>query len=281
MGLKHVRAVSAHPQAKLVAAIEPDPERAKVDVGCPIFADAVALIGKVDKAIVAVPTAVHAKVAEPLLAAGIDCLIEKPFVANEAEARRLHDAARAGKTIVRVGHIERFNPAITALLANPPRDIRALAARRISGASARVTDIDVILDLMVHDLDAVLAIKRQPVIAVSAVGNRDHATALLTFTDATTATVTASRVTPLRLRDLDVLCADRALHVDYIARTLTEHRVTAVGFDATPLPVAPHDALEAQLSAFLAARDGRSGVTAEEALDVMTVAWRIQAALNL
>ena len=282
MGLRHAKCVAAHPRAQLAAAVEVDSTRANVDLGCPVFPDTSVLIGKVDAAIVAVPTAFHASIAATLLEAGISCLIEKPVVATAAEGKRLQEAAARGNAVVRVGHIERFNPAIIALLADRPQGIQAVQARRMSGASARVTDIDVVADLMVHDLDSVLAIVRQRAAKVSSAGNRDHASAVITFEDATVATVTASRIAPVRIRDLDVLCADRALRLDYLARTLSEITPGPNAPHIMPRHVASNDALTLQLSAFLEARDGKAGgVTLDEAMAVMDLAWRIQAALNL
>ncbi len=280
MGQRHARTIAAHPHARLVMAVECDPSRAKMEIGCPIVAASDDLVGQVDAAVLAVPTAAHAAVAVPLLKAGIHCLIEKPFVASPVEADRIREAAQAGGAVVRVGHIERFNPAIDALFVKAPRDIRAISARRISGASARVTDIDVVMDLMVHDLDIVLALKPTPVQSVAAAGTRDHATALITFADGALATVTASRIAPLRVRDLDVFADDTALHVDYVARTLGEYR-RGSGDAATSCEVPMKDALTEQLSAFLKACAGAATpVTADEARAVMDLAWRIQAALT-
>lgn len=282
MGLRHAKCVAAHPRAQLAAAVEVDATRTTVDLGCPIFPDASALIGKVDVAIVAVPTAFHAPIAVPLLEAGISCLIEKPVVATAAEGKRVAEAGARGNAVVRVGHIERFNPAMIALLSDRPQGIAAIQARRMSGASARVTDIDVVADLMVHDLDSVLEIVKQPVTSVAAAGGRDHAVASITFEDRTVATVTASRIAPVRIRDLDVLCTDRALRLDYLARTLSEITAGPNAPHIMPRHVASNDALTLQLSAFLDARDGKDGgVTLDEAMAVMDLAWRIQAALNL
>src|SRR6185312_8583720 len=119
--------------------------------------------------------------AAPLLRAGISCLVEKPLAATDADIAQMIAAAREGKAVLQVGHVERFNPAVETLLAAAvaPAAIRALAARRMSAASARVTDIDVVTDLMVHDLDVVLALKGGDVAGVQAAGDDDHAVALL------------------------------------------------------------------------------------------------------
>lgn len=278
MGARHARAVAAHPDATLAALVDmtsAHDELAK-ELGATAYADFRDVIGKVDAAVVAVPTALHADVAAPLLNAGIACLVEKPFVGNYDEGRTLIAAAQARNVALQIGHIERFNPAMMALLDHvaDPFSVRQVTARRISAASARVKDIDVIMDLMVHDIDAVMALVQQPVTGVSALGSADHAKALLTFRDGATAAITASRTEPGRIRDLTVALNTGTLEMDYIARTLNE--------DGRALPVRDHDALTAQLSSFLTAvRGDRVAVSAAEAMAVMDVAWRIQTALGL
>jgi predicted dehydrogenase len=281
MGLKHARAAAAHADAVVAAAVEPDPARCPGDLGCPIYPDVAALPDTVDAAIIAVPTAAHVAAAAPLLARGIPCLIEKPVAASPAELHRLRTIA--GSTVLRVGHVERFNPAIVALADIAPDGIRALLGRRLSGASARVTDVDVVLDLMVHDIDAVLSVKRRPVTDIAARGDRDHAVAVLAFDDGATATLVASRVAPLRVRDLDVLTSAVAYRVDYLARSLHALRTENGQIVASPCPVPARDALAAQLDAFIAAVRGTADrpVTLAEAEAAMTVAWRVQAALGL
>jgi predicted dehydrogenase len=284
MGLRHLKALRAHPEVKLTAAVEIDPARCPADIDCPVYTRAEEILGQADGAIIAIPTAAHAAAALPLLRAGISCLIEKPYVAARADLEALDAAARTGGAQIQVGHIERFNPAMTALLTTLPSGdpVRAVNARRISGASARVTDIDVVLDLMVHDIDAVLAVKRCPVQEITAAGSADHASAVLTFTDGSHATLIASRIAPWRVRDLDVLCGDRALHLDYIARSLTESRHAADGFATSAVPVAPADALTSQLTAFVATvRGADPAVSAADGSAVMEIAWRIREVLAL
>jgi predicted dehydrogenase len=273
MGLRHARAVAAHPDAILAAAVDPDRARHPGDLGCPIHLTQEALIGAVDAVVIAAPTLLHTQVAVPLLDAGISCLIEKPVALTQEEFAALRTAASKG-AVIRAGHIERFNPAIRTLLALKPKDIRAITARRISGASARMSDVDVIVDLMVHDLDAVMTLKGLPVAKVDAKGTRDNATAVLTFSDGATATVTADRTTPMRVRELTASTGDGGFQVDYIARSLTK--------DGLALEVVPEDALAAELTAFIAAvRGAQNAVTLDEAEACMKVVWRIQKALGL
>ncbi|TAL04674.1 MAG: Gfo/Idh/MocA family oxidoreductase [Rhodospirillaceae bacterium] len=288
MGMRHARCVASHPDATLAVLVDVD--RARRDAAVTEFGAACAetigeIRGQADAAIVAVPTAAHAAIATSLLGQGIPCLVEKPFVASPAEGVRVAVAAKASGAALQIGHIERFNPAIMALFdrISDPSAVRAMTARRISGASARVTDIDVVMDLMVHDIDVMLALKRQPVVHVDAKGDANHAEASITFADASVADLTASRIHPVRIRDLRVFLDNIGLEVDYIARSLTEIR-TGDGGNAvtTSQPVHTGDALVSQLDAFIAATRGDNIIVpATDALAVMDVAWRVQAALGL
>jgi predicted dehydrogenase len=285
MGARHARCVAAHPDAVLTAVVDVDDAKRDTlaqELKCTAYDSADGLTGVVQAAVIATPTATHATFAAALLANGIGCLVEKPFVATAEEGKQVIATAQAANSVVQVGHIERFNPALVALLARMTEStvVRSMTARRISGASARVTDIDVVMDLMVHDIDAVLAVKRKPVVKVEAKGDKDEAQAWVTFGDGTVADLTASRAQPdQRIRDLVVTMDDGTFAVDYIGRTLAEVRRDG---GKTPMPVKTDDALTAQLSAFIAAvRGGGVIVPADDAVSVMDVAWRVQRCLGL
>ena len=157
-GRHHLRILGQSTGAELAGVVDSDPQRASAaasQYGCPVYASLADLAGKVDAAVVAVPTSAHADVGCALLESGIDVLVEKPIAADLASARRLVDtAARTGR-ILQVGHLERLNPAITAL-----KKIVTLPLffeiHRLSLFSPRSLDVDVVLDLMIHDLDIVL-----------------------------------------------------------------------------------------------------------------------------
>ena len=288
MGKRHVAAIKRIAGVGLAGVVDSDASRAQAAaeiVSCPVVSNAASLIGKIDAAIIAVPTAAHVPCATPLLRAGIACLIEKPLAGSEAECRALIAAAAEGRAVLQVGHIERFNPAVETLMhaALPSASIRALAARRMSAASARVLDIDVVTDLMVHDIDIVLALKKISVAHVSAEGDDDHAVALVRFADGATATLTASRVTVTRIRDLDLVTADEFFHLDYSARTLSRSRRRDGGhIDTTDLAVTGTDALSAQLEDFLrCVRDKQAPrVSGEDALACMILCAQIRAAIK-
>ncbi len=282
MGRNYLRAARTA-GLKIDAVVDVDAIHARSaaeEFGCRIAAGA----GAFDAAIIAAPTAAHAATAWPLLQAGVHCLVEKPFAASEAECRRLMDAAAASGAVLQIGHIERFNPAVEALIERgvAPSEITAITGRRMGPASARVTDLSVIADLMVHDLDVVLALKPMSVTKLEATGNRDHGEVTLTFSDGASASLTASRTSPIRVRDLHVKAGDAGFHLDYIAKSLVRLPNDA-GDKSTPAEVFTGDALGAQLAHFISCiREGRTPrVDGKRALEVMRLAWRIEAALGL
>lgn len=242
------------------------------EFGCAALRD----FAGIDAAVIAVPTAAHAATALPLLRKGVHCLVEKPFAAGEAECRELIDAAASAPAVLQVGHIERFNPAAEQLFAReiPACDIQALTARRMGPASARVTDVSVIVDLMVHDLDVVLALKGTGVTEVLCGGTRDHAEARLTFADGAVAALTASRTARERVRDLEIVTPEGAHRIDFIAKSYAGAHEMPVVYEG--------DALAAELAHFVGCIHGklRPRVDGAAGLAVMQLAWRIEAALT-
>ena len=283
MGCNYLRAAKAR-GIEISGIIDTDLEKARraaAEYGCRVMTSAAP---PPDAAVIAVPTAAHGATALPLLPAGVHCLVEKPLAGAESECRALIDAAASNRRILQVGHVERFNPAAEALLARKidPALITALKARRMGPASARVTDLSVVTDLMVHDLDLILALKQTAVGKVEARGSADHAEAILTFDDGAIATLTASRVGSARIRDLDVMAAGETYHLDYLAKSLLiAPGATQDDADVGTVTYAG-DALGAQLAHFVACVQGhdRPRVDGGNALDVLRLAWRIEAALG-
>ena len=275
MGRNYLRAAKAAgiPIAGIIDSNAGQAKAAAAEFGCEILSDT----RGVTAAVVAVPTAAHAAIAGPLLKSGVHCLVEKPFAATEAECRALMDTAVIGQAVLQVGHIERFNPAVEALFARAISlgTIAAFTARRMGPASARVSDVSVIVDLMVHDLDVILALKPAPVTKVEAVGTADHAEAALTFADGAIATLTASRTATTRLRDLHVATNAGAFHLDYIAKSLATDGGAAAVFTG--------DALGAELKDFIGSiqNQRQPRVMGAAGLEVMKLAWRIEAALKV
>ncbi len=213
----------------LVAAVEPDAARAdeaakRFDI--PVFASVAALLKadlKLDAACVAVPTVKHYEVASQLLDAGLDVLIEKPLAATLAEADDLIARADRQKRTVQVGHLERFNPAVIAVEPTLTRPM-FFEAHRLSVYTPRALDVDVVLDLMIHDLDIVLTFAKSPVREVRAVGlpilspKVDIANVRVEFESGCVANFTASRVSTERVRKLRFFEPRQYVSIDYARR---------------------------------------------------------------
>ena len=196
---------------------------------------------RLDAASVCVPTVHHAEAAEPLLAAGVDLLIEKPLAANLTDADKILELARAHDRIVQAGHLERFNPAVTAARRHLHRPM-FFEAHRLSVFTPRSLDVDVVLDLMIHDLDIVLSLVDSSVREVRAVGlpvlsNKvDIANVRLEFENGCVANFTASRVSTERVRKLRFFQPHQYLSLDFARQDLLMIDVTAAaGMDAAQL----------------------------------------------
>jgi predicted dehydrogenase len=265
-GQNHVRVVGQSPRPELVAVVDTDAARAAdtaARAGCLAFEDVRALAGKVDAAIVAVPTSLHADIGCALLEAGIDVLIEKPIAPDLASADRLIAAAEAHRRILQVGHLERFNPAVQALekVANHPLFFEI---HRLSVFSARSLDVDVVLDLMIHDIDILLSLVPYEVEEIRAAGisilsaKVDIANVRMQFQGGCVANLTASRVSTERVRKLRLFQPRQYISVDYgrqdaVVFSVNEGR--QIGFQQ--LPVEKAEPLATQFSAFMDAVETR------------------------
>jgi predicted dehydrogenase len=222
-GQNHIRVVRESPDAELTAIVDTDPAKAAVQ-------DYRQLIGKIDAAIISAPTAAHADIGCDLLSHGIDVLVEKPIAADLASASRLVDIAAAHGRIMQVGHLERFNPAVVALesIATLPLFFEI---HRMSVFSPRSLDVDVVLDLMIHDLDIVLALVKSPLEEVRAAGvsilsaKVDIANVRLQFQDGCIANLTASRVSTEKVRKLRLFQPGEYLSVDYARQEIAAFSV--------------------------------------------------------
>jgi predicted dehydrogenase len=226
LGRYHADKYAALPGVRLVGVVDRDGARAREvadALGVDVIADHRALAGRVDCASVAVPTAVHAAIGLELLAAGIDVLIEKPLASTAAEGAALVRAAEAGGRILQVGHLERFNPALRAAAA-VITEPRFLECHRLAPFVDRGTDVDVIRDLMIHDLDVIQSFIPADVESVEAVGvpvltpRVDIANARLKFANGCIANVTASRVSMKKERMLRLFQPDAYVAIDYDQR---------------------------------------------------------------
>jgi predicted dehydrogenase len=222
-GQNHLRVVRESAHAELTAVVDTDPAKAPIQ-------DHHELYGKVDAAIISAPTVFHAEIGCDLLSNGIDVLIEKPIAPDLASADRLIETAGRFGRILQVGHLERFNPAVIALesVATLPLFFEI---HRMSLFSPRSLDVDVVLDLMIHDLDIVLALVKSPLEEVRAAGvsilssKVDIANVRLQFQDGCIANLTASRVSTEKVRKLRLFQPQEYLSLDYARQDLAAFSV--------------------------------------------------------
>jgi len=286
-GRHHARHYAAHPMAHLVAVADQDPARAKASAhGATAYADHRHLIGKVDAVSVAVPASLHYAVARDFIDAGVHVLVEKPIATVSADGRDLVARAERAGVILQVGHVERFSPAVAELRlrVTSPRRIACLRRTPWTGRSA---DVDVVLDLMIHDIDLVLVLAGAPVTSVAASGidgasgATDEAEAWLTFANGAIATLSASRIASEGERRIAITEPNTAYVADLSGPSLTVTSRRVPGAVPMPVPLVPHDNLGAEIDAFLTSVatgappdvDGRAGLAALE------IAERIRAAI--
>lgn len=291
MGRRHMHAANVSTAVTLSIIYDLDTDRhteAAGEFNCTAAASLEDACAQADAAVIATPTQAHHSAAMVCLNAGLHCLVEKPLALTEPECRALIDSAAVKNLVLQVGHTERFNPAIEALWTQnlTPGEIRALTAHRMNPPATRIIKDDEILDLMVHDLDVILALKQAPVLEVAARSlGAEHSEAVLTFADGTKATLSASRTATERARDLEVLTNTGTIHVDYADRRAWAVSSSSGADSASspqPIKVESGDPLQQQLAHFAACIHGvhPPRVSGEHALATMKLAWRIQAALR-
>ncbi len=226
LGQHHARLYASLPGSVLVGVMDTNPERARLIAarhGTRAFTDQAALLKEVDIVSVAVPTSFHYPVAKACLEAGTHVLVEKPLAVQPEEARDLIRLAAEQRLVLQVGHSERFNPIMLEMRPFIHRPA-FIECHRLSSFGERGTDVDVVLDLMVHDLDMVLSFDPGPVEEVRAAGvavlspNIDIANARIQFRNGCVANLTASRVSTAKMRRLRVFQRDGYLSIDYQTR---------------------------------------------------------------
>jgi predicted dehydrogenase len=226
LGQHHARILSALPGVELVAVADSRPEQARLvaeRVGTRAVEDYRELLDCADAVSIAAPTFLHREIAGAFLDRGIATMVEKPLAVTLQEAEELAEIARRTGAVLQVGHIERFNPALSALDGMGLRP-RYIAAERLSTYTFRSTDIGVVLDLMIHDIDLVLSLVCAPVRSVSAVGvsvfggHEDIANAWIEFDDGTVANLTASRASYQAVRKMRIYGVEGYASLDFASR---------------------------------------------------------------
>ncbi|MDZ7749541.1 MAG: Gfo/Idh/MocA family oxidoreductase [Halofilum sp. (in: g-proteobacteria)] len=232
LGRFHAQKYAALPGCELVGVADPDEAAAAAcagPLGVPVVVDYHELLGHVDAVSIAVPTSLHHRIALDFLEHGSHVLVEKPITVTVAEADELVAAAGARGLVLQVGHLERFNPALRAadaILATP----RFIESHRLAPFNPRGTDVDVVLDLMIHDIDIILDVVRSPLVRADAsgaevlTGATDIVNARLVFESGCVANVTASRVSAKKERRMRFFQHDCYLAVDFQDHRLTLHR---------------------------------------------------------
>ena len=250
MGRYHAEKFSRLPGVEL-SVVDPDPARAPI-------ADYREVVGKVEAAVIAVPTHLHHEVARAFLERGVHLLVEKPLAATLAEADELVELAARRKALLQVGHVQRYSPAFQALAARIERPL-FIDAERLSGFKSRGAEVDVILDLMIHDLDLAISLARAEVERVSACGFRvltgdiDIASARIEFANGCVADLSASRVSQAGVRKFRVFEPGLYVSADLQAGKLRYVRQQGGAIQETEEAHTAGDALAAQAESFILA----------------------------
>jgi predicted dehydrogenase len=269
LGRFHAMKYAAMEDVELVGVVDIDPARAGEiarEVGTEPFTNCGDLPGGIDAVSIAVPTTAHAEVAIPFLRRGVAVLLEKPISARLDEARAIIEAADQGRATLQIGHLERFNPALLKL-ADSIRKPMFIEAHRISPFKARGTDVDVVTDLMIHDIDIILSLVDSPIESLEAVGvpvltdRVDIANARIRFASGCIANLTASRVSADTMRKIRMFQSNAYISIDFAKAavdvyTLDENR--RIGH--RHLAMSESDALAAEIRAFVDAAKGLSEV---------------------
>lgn len=296
LGRFHALIYSRMADVDLIGVVDTNPERALSVAGearCAAYADPAELAGRIDAVSIVVPTTAHFAVAAPLLKRGIHALIEKPIAATREEGKQIVALAEGSDAILQIGHLERFNAGVMALAERIDRP-RYVEAQRMGGFVERATDVDVVSDLMIHDIDIILSLMGSELRTVAAVGTPvltehvDIASARLEFADGAVANVVASRVSDKKMRRIRVFQYKKYLSLDFIGQTIDvayprrmseTERPTIVRERVTVEPVKP---LDRELEAFIqCVRTGcRPLVDGQAGLAALDVALQVRSCIR-
>lgn len=306
MGQHHLRVYSMLSTAKLVGVVDVDGSRAKaaaIQYNCAAYGHLEDLVGKVDAVSIAVPSHAHAEVGEFFLNHGIHCLIEKPLAVSEEECLKLIKIAEAKGVILLVGHVEHFNPAVLTLsnMLKHTGQVYSIEAKRMGwNVHHRLPGVDVILDLMVHDLEITSFLHDHAVLQIAAQGiclpsrsEMEQVTGLLTFASGTIASLTSSWISAKKIRTLEVNTEMGMLSLDYSTQKLLYYRHPAPALPKSQkyyqceaqldqIFVRYQEPLMLELQNFLQSIDAGVplGVNGYQALNALKLAWKIQTAIT-
>ncbi|MGB3095577.1 MAG: Gfo/Idh/MocA family oxidoreductase [Candidatus Deferrimicrobiaceae bacterium] len=292
LGRLHAQKMASFDDVVLVGVCDADPERGKAvaeEFGTSFRTDTRKLLREVDAVSIAVPTTAHYRVAREAMKAGVHVLLEKPIAATVREGRGLVREAAARRLIFQIGHLERFNPAVRSA-ASVLKEPKFVECHRLGMFGGRGTDVDVVLDLMIHDIDLILSFVRSPVARIHAVGvpvispNIDIANARLTFANGCVANVTASRVSVRKQRKIRIFQEDAYVSMDFVEHNIQIYRrIFPQGAEGLPeitgevLETEKGDALRDEIRSFVeCAKTGAAPrVSGADGLAALEVAFRI------
>lgn len=311
MGKNHLKTYKAMPGIELVGVYDIFPDACKAAAetfGIRAFSSLEEVAANVEAVSVVTTSVTHCEVGLFFLNRGIHCLIEKPLAATELECQKLIKAAADHNVTLLVGHIEQFNPAVEQMhkLLSDTAKIRSLTAQRMSAASGRITDVDVSMDLMIHDMEIILSLVKSPIVNVQAASvktkdspqGKDYITALLQFENGATANLTASRITQARVRTLTVTTDTNYIDMDFINQSINVHtqgRMPYVNQEEIPewmhyglkgsveqLFIPTNQPLTAELTHFINCVKGKETprISGKDALEALRVIWTIQEKLG-
>lgn len=269
LGKFHAQKYAAVPEAELIAVVDPDSAAGQGladELGCDYYADYHEILSQVDAVSIVAPTTLHHSIAHDCLNAGIHVLVEKPITTTVAEADELIELAAAKQRVLQVGHLERFNPAVLALSDSLEHAPLFIESHRLAPYKPRATDVNVVLDLMIHDIDIILDLVRSDVVDMRASGasvlseSIDIANARLEFANGCVANVTSSRVSQKSERKMRLFQRNAYVAIDFQDRKLDVYR-KGDGEMYPGIPDIQHDtheggnsdALLAEIQDFLAA----------------------------
>jgi len=290
LGRLHARVLTEMPEAEVAGFVEVnDTVASEVSqtLGLHRFDSVAALAGAVDCAVVATPTTTHYNVACELIEAGCDVLVEKPITAEVEQGRRLIEVAKKNNRVLQVGHVERYNPAINAV-APLLHDIRYIEAERLGVFVGRSLDIDVLLDLMIHDLNLVLSLMQSKVTEVRAVGvpvlteKVDITNVRLELENGAVANLTASRVSQERVRKVRFFSSEAYISVDTKEQEVKGFRLGNRSIEPIVVNVEKKEPLRAELESFLQCVRDRSRplVSGEDGVAAVALAKDVAAAIE-
>ncbi len=290
LGRLHARVLTEMPEAQVAGFVDSN-DTVAFDVASSLglhrFESVAELAAAVDCAVVATPTTTHFDVACDLMEAGCDVLVEKPIAAEVEQGRRLVDIAKKKNRVLQVGHVERYNPAITAV-APLLRDIRYLEAERLGVFVGRSLDIDVLLDLMIHDLNLVLSLLGSNVKEVRAVGvpvlteKVDITNVRLELENGAVANLTASRVSQERVRKVRFFSSEAYISVDTKEQEVKGFRLGNKAIEPIVVNVEKKEPLRAELESFLQCVRERTRplVSGEDGVAAVALAKEVAAAIE-